>query len=950
MNKKNFFSLVILTLFSLVLLTSCTKTTAKKSVVEDKTINYIELVDKNGEYTFASSNNVIDYKENLSFNANDFTLKIHYANGSTEEIQSGFTFTLYKIDNTEEVVTGNLLPGSYKISVVYNNAPQEVLFSISPITLNKDQMTVSLENSYTFIPNESIEPDIEVTFNNKTLIKDTDYEIVYGSNASIGKNQGLVIINGKGIYSGSVQYNFEITKRNMGVINLPTEVNYTYDGKDPRITIEEDFSNVEGVSSVEYQYFNESGGRVFDISTPGTYQVKVKVNPQYGYNSINTKTFTLTVNPFDISIYTLEELNLTNMQMPYIDSPYTTDDLEDYVSVRVTEFEYMLAMVSGDNIDCYHISTSTTHGEFKIKGVGYYTGEIVVPFTIVPLNISNASVIVESDTYTGSAIKVKVYYAFSSTFKELEESEDYTIEYENNVNAGTASYTITGLKDFGGSKVGTFTINKVSISPEDVYEWVDFYTLNYTYTGEVIKVDNLLVVKDGVTLDADNIFDIEYKAYYNDREVDIVHISNYLIKAIITIKNNNYEFPINGDTVPTSYEMSKDNLTIESAKATLTYTGKSSYEYTGERVGPTKDDVVITFGDYTLEEGADYVVTLPTSSTNVGNNYTVTISLYNLDFYLEGSFWSDISYTYSITPTEVKASALTIEWPDLYKEVWHNHFYIQTQGSVKYNSATLTSEFFVGIRQIPGESGWYANSLICYIRDENYKLLDEDNNELSDREIILYMGAVSGHPELPYVSGYTVTNNYFSSFEVDGQELNADQIEAIYTSGKINYNQALNITMASGYKIQYQSYSNIDGKDKGWSEMKTSLTLNVGSDLDLNGDPFEMHEIREVFFKLSKDDDEDFRAEVHLGVVRVEFTSEETKHYDGTPYELTYIVYPQGYQVKLMFVNIVGGAHYDISGDIINQGTYGVYVELYNGDPNTSPLAYRETLFTFSII
>ena len=65
---------------------------------------------------------IFEYKENISFNESSFNLKIHYADGSSESVGSGFTFALYKIDNTETLVTGALNPGSYKIHVVYNDA------------------------------------------------------------------------------------------------------------------------------------------------------------------------------------------------------------------------------------------------------------------------------------------------------------------------------------------------------------------------------------------------------------------------------------------------------------------------------------------------------------------------------------------------------------------------------------------------------------------------------------------------------------------------------------------------------------------------------------------------------------------------------------------------------------------------------------------------------------
>ena len=96
-----------------------------------------------------------------------------------------------------------------------------------------------------------------------------------------------------------------------------------------------------------------------------------------------------------------------------------------------------------------------------IKGIGDYSNTAMVPFTITTADIADGGEItsdIPEYTYDGTAKKptVKVMYT-GTTFKQ---NVDYTVSYSNNVNAGTATITITGKRNFHGSFTQTFTIKK----------------------------------------------------------------------------------------------------------------------------------------------------------------------------------------------------------------------------------------------------------------------------------------------------------------------------------------------------------------------------------------------------------------------------------------------------------------------------------------------------------
>jgi hypothetical protein len=83
-------------------------------------------------------------------------------------------------------------------------------------------------------------------------------------------------------------------------------------------------------------------------------------------------------------------------------------------------------------------------------------------------DIANAEIKLSSttQTYTGSQIKPAVD---SVTVDDVElNTTDYTVSYENNVNAGTATVVITGVGEYSGTATTEFTINPRSISSATV--------------------------------------------------------------------------------------------------------------------------------------------------------------------------------------------------------------------------------------------------------------------------------------------------------------------------------------------------------------------------------------------------------------------------------------------------------------------------------------------------
>ncbi len=98
---------------------------------------------------------------------------------------------------------------------------------------------------------------------------------------------------------------------------------------------------------------------------------------------------------------------------------------------------------------------------------------------------------VEDKTYTGSAITPEVEVNDTARNTVLTKNTDYTISYKNNVNAGTATITITGKGNYTGTVEKTFKINgdanPIKVTNKTVYtgSTVDLSTLVSDAQGDV---------------------------------------------------------------------------------------------------------------------------------------------------------------------------------------------------------------------------------------------------------------------------------------------------------------------------------------------------------------------------------------------------------------------------------------------------------------------------------
>ena len=172
--------------------------------------------------------------------------------------------------------------------------------------------------------------------------------------------------------------------------------------------------------------------------------------------------------------FTLIQLKGTDVVLDEIVFTYTGEEIRPNVTVRVDDTlltldkDYTLSFA--DNIEIGTGRVIVTGIATASETMGY-TGTVEIPFTInapVPYELKGTDVTIEGTSfpYTGSYIEPKVTVTVEG--KELVREQDYTLRYHNNLAAGTATASVTGIEAAGytGQVNIPFTIEPDQTVPE----------------------------------------------------------------------------------------------------------------------------------------------------------------------------------------------------------------------------------------------------------------------------------------------------------------------------------------------------------------------------------------------------------------------------------------------------------------------------------------------------
>lgn len=228
----------------------------------------------------------------------------------------------------------------------------------------------------------------------------------------------------------------------------------------------------------------------------------------------------------------------------------------------------------------------------------------------------------ETAAYTGDEITPDIM-AYSAGVR-LEKGVDYDLAYENNVNVGTATVTITFKGNYTGVRTANFEIVARELSGSDVvFGRVD----SLIYTGSELTPEPTITYGD-TTLEKDKDYTLAYENNVNvgTGKITVTFVGNFTGRA------------------ETTFEIVPD---VPSAKD-VAFSKIDNLTYTGSELTPEAE---ITYRGVTLEIDKDYALAYK-DNVNVG---TATIHVTFI-----GNYAGSAETTFEIIPRTADESTITI--------------------------------------------------------------------------------------------------------------------------------------------------------------------------------------------------------------------------------------------------------------------------------------------------
>lgn len=279
-----------------------------------------------------------------------------------------------------------------------------------------------------------IVPELTITDGTYQLVKNVDYT-VSGQRVSVGKATATIRgIDGR--YAGSQTVTFEIVKAKQEIQVASKSIEVT-EGTDPFVLAADGHGTLTFVSSAPAVAEIDDTGLV-SVKTAGFTDITIKTAGTANYEAAETVVRLTVKKKADTEDpdKTTEDSSDSTTEEPTTEKPSTEEPTTETPDQRVT------------------------------------------------LTAKNTVVTVPSVTYTGKAQKPAVKVTVSS--KALS-TDDYSVAYSNNKNAGIAKVVITGKGNYTGKVESTFVIKKAAqtIQKQTVYAYSKYVMVKASAKGKI---------------------------------------------------------------------------------------------------------------------------------------------------------------------------------------------------------------------------------------------------------------------------------------------------------------------------------------------------------------------------------------------------------------------------------------------------------------------------------
>ena len=294
----------------------------------------------------------------------------------------------------------------------------------------------------------------------------------FWTTAVVGQGESYISSNGttwSDVYSNNINFSVKGFTKEYNNIRSSTIENYqeqyVYTGSEIKPDINIKMNDIYLVENTDYTITYQNNINV------GT--ATIVINGMGNYSGTTTVEFQI----IPKNINSLSTVSIDTSSKKYTGNAITTaillKDIDKNLDYNV---DYTVNYEKNLNV-----GTATV----TVSGIGNYTGNIVDTFSITAVNLSELDLVINKDEkeYTGNEIETSISIKYGNI--TLIKDTDYTVSYENNINVGTVTLTITCIGNYTGDIEDTFAIIPKNISK--VITTIN--TDNKIYTGNEITTD-----------------------------------------------------------------------------------------------------------------------------------------------------------------------------------------------------------------------------------------------------------------------------------------------------------------------------------------------------------------------------------------------------------------------------------------------------------------------------
>ena len=441
---------------------------------------------------------------------------------------------------------------------------------------------------------KAIKPAVEV-YEGETLLSKKDYSVSYKYNVNAGT--ATVTVKGKGNYSGSDTTTFKINPKDISDSDVTVSDIYAFIKKgavkNPKVTVKFGKKTLAASTETKEKDYRFDWPELEKDEAGNVIEQSHIITITGCGNYTGTKTITYDIIADSTKLMSkvkvtpdIKTVDYFNPQIPVFELTYgsgkskiTLDADTDYI------MEYPEKIAVGKNTVTFTAK----------EGSGFY-GTKTFSVTVKGKSISAKNITIEGIKkdydFTGAEIRVgedglnTLIVKDSSRQSEeeavvLKENVDYTLSYKKNINAGTATVTITGMGGYTGKKNVNFKINKIKLT-DDLFEIGEsaVYTKNGAKTTVAGKYKDLVLTeKKDYTV-----------AYYNNKKlgentatVKITGKGNYtgVVKTTYSVEasdKNNITFTVIDTPVPAKASKLKPKMNVVETGTNKKLTAGKDYE------------------------------------------------------------------------------------------------------------------------------------------------------------------------------------------------------------------------------------------------------------------------------------------------------------------------------------------------------------------------------------